>query len=191
MKRYIRSASYRRRELPRYQEWIKALKQDIRNVAACRNEEDLANLEIKSWNSNSEKHIWNSRFEKMGVTDFDEKIDLIIDWLYDSVKYAKETSDTYTNEISTADEVQSKIRNYLAQHDYYFDEFDSMFIVRPEDLSRDALINFIDDLISTLGGRYHGTGRGGSWTAWNIMIDGIEYQIGPTDSREAWEIREV
>ena len=97
MKLYIKSESYRRRELPNYQAWFKAIKQDIRNVAACRNEQELADLELKSTNSKMEKRIWNDRFEKKGITDFDEKIDLIIDWLYDSAHYIKQTADTYSS----------------------------------------------------------------------------------------------
>lgn len=194
MKVYIKSQSYRRRELPNYQAWFKAIKRDIRNVAACQDEEDLANLKLTSGNSDYEKRIWNERFEKKGVTDFDEKIDLIIDWLYDSANYIKETADKYSSEIEVADVLQDKIIDFLSK-DYNCTVTPEGIEVTCEAMNRDALINMIDSLITNLNGRYHGTGRGGSWTAWNILLygdgdKGIEYQIGPNKDRTAWLIRE-
>lgn len=195
MKLYIKSESYRRRELPNYQAMFKAIKQDIRNVAACRNEQELSDLELKSSNSNYEKQIWNDRFEKMDVTDFDEKIDLIIDWLYDSANYVKKTADTYSSEIDAADALQDKIIDFLSR-DYNCIVTPEGIEVTCEAMNRDALINMIDSLITNLNGKYHGTGRGGSWTAWNVLLygdgeTGVEYQIGPNKDRTAWLIREV
>lgn len=194
MKLYVKS-SYARDQQPRYADWAKAIKADIRNVASCKSQEDLDNLEIQSYNSNYIKGIWNSRFEKMGITDFDEKIDNIIDWLYDNLNHVKEYSDKFSKEVASADVIADKIANYLdGRYDYKVEP--EGIVVMPEDLSRDALINFIDDLIAALNGRYFVTARGGSWTSWNIKISGedgpdIEYQIGPTDDGSAWLIREV
>lgn len=194
MKVYIKSQSYRRRELPNYQAWLKAIKRDIRNVAACQDEEDLANLKLTSGNSDYEKRIWDERFEKQGVTDFDEKIDLIIDWLYDSANYIKETADRYSSEIDVADTLQDKIINFLSR-DYNCTVTSEGIEVTCEVMNRDALINMIDSLIENLNGKYHGTGRGGSWSSWNILLygdgdKGIEYQIGPNADKTAWLIRE-
>lgn len=192
MKKYIRSESFRRRELPNYQRWYKAVRQDIRRVGACQNEEDLANLELASSNGDFQKDVWNERFENMGVTDFDEKIDLIIDWLCDTADYIKETSNRYSTGIETADRVLKDMEEYLTSRNFSHEVTSDGIKVYPENGTRDDLIQFIDDLIASLGGKYHGTGRGGSWSAWNVLIDGIEFQIGPP-SRESdcWLIREV
>ena len=201
MKRYIKSESYRRRELPNNQAKLKALRQDIRNVASCRNEQDLENLEIQSWNSKYAKRIWNDNFEKQGIVDFEDKIDFIIDWLYENARYTKETISRFSSEISKADEVFNRITKYLANYKptetfpylqplTYEVKSDEIYVY-PEKYSRADLIRFIDHLIRDLDGRYYGTGRGGSWTSWNVLIDGIEFQIGPSDTEDCWTIREV
>ena len=54
-----------------------------------------------------------------------------------------------------------------------------IIVVEPEGSTREDLIEFVDSIKGIIGGRYYGTGRGGSWTAWNLMSpDGVEFQAG-------------
>lgn len=191
MKVYIKS-SYTRNELPRYQEWAKATKRDIRRVAKCDNQEELDACDIESWNPKSVKKIWDELAAKQNITDFDDKVDLILDWLYNHLTYVEEQIKEYSGNVDKADRVNESIERYLKMEGFDYSIQDDGFHVYTalyED--RDSLIAFIDDLLKDLGGKYFGTGRGGSWTSWNVKIDGIEYQVGPHDKDDCWLIREV
>lgn len=193
MKKYIKSArqSYRRTQAQGMPAQVAAIRKDIRTVARCENQAELDACDIQSYNPKYIKHVWESLAEKKGIVDFDEKIDLILEWLQSNLVYFKEQADNYTKEVETADAVTSKIENYLDSTNLYYDTQDDGIHVSPDDRSRDALIAFIDDMLADLGGKYFGTGRGGSWTSWNVKIDGIEFQIGPSDDGTCWLIREV
>lgn len=187
MKRYVK-ASYRRSQ--DWQGMVDAIKHDIRVIARCNDEADLAAADIHSSNPNAIKHIWNEHAENKGM-DFDEKIDYILDYLYQSLQYFKEELDRKQQETNKADNILFEIENYLRDNQFNFETDVDHIYVYPLYRSRDELIRFIDGLIAELGGRYFGTGRGGSWTSWNILIDGIEFQIGPDDYKDCWLIREV
>lgn len=197
MKRYIRSESYRRQHTASLPDAISALRSDIKTIARCENQAELDTCEIKSYNSKYIKKVWEDLAEKQGITDFDEKIDMILEWLQNSMQYYKADMDKYSEEVKTADAVINKIMNYMktvTDYCYSFNSVDSIFEIEPmdgSDLSRSSLQQFIDNLLEALGGRYYGTGRGGSWTSWNVLIDGIEFQIGPSDDRSCWIIREI
>ena len=197
MKRSVRSASYRRQHTASLPDAISALRSDIRTVARCENQSELDTCEIKSYNPKYIKKVWENLAEKHGITDFDEKIDMILEWLQNTMQYYKTDMNKYSEEIKTADTVINKIMDYMktvSDYCYQFSSTDSTFEIEPmdgADLSRSSLQKFIDNLLEALGGRYYGTGRGGSWTSWNVLIDGIEFQIGPSGDGSCWTIREV
>lgn len=199
MKKYVRSASYRRQHTASLPDAISALHSDIRAVARCENQAELDACEIKSYNPKYIKKVWEDLAEKQGITDFDEKIDMILEWLQNTMQFYKTDMNKYFEEVKAADAVIQKIMHYLdtvPNYCYSFTSTDSIFEIEPltpedADLSRSSLQQFIDNLLEALGGRYYGTGRGGSWTSWNVLIDGIEFQIGPSNDGSCWIIREV
>ena len=173
MKKYIKAQSYRRLQAENYPAWIAAIRKDIRTVARCENQEELDNCEILSWNPKSIKKIWEDIAKKQNIEDFDEKIDMIIDYLQSNLDYFKKENENYSSEVEKADRVIEEIERYLeTSTNLYYDIQEDGIHVSPDDRSRDALIAFIDDMLADLGGRYYGTGRGGSWTSWNVLING-------------------
>ena len=191
MKKYIK-CSYTRTQLPQYQDWAKAVKHDIRAVARCQTQEDLDACDIESWNPKYIKKAWDELAAKQNITDFDDKIDMILDWLYNQLKYNNDKIEQYSKDVETADRVNESIERYLKMEDFdYSIQDDGFHVYTAVYEDRDSLIAFIDDLLKDLGGKYFGTGRGGSWTSWNVKINGIEYQIGPHDKDDCWLIREV
>ena len=51
--------------------------------------------------------------------------------------------------------------------------------------SREDLISFVDDVKATVGGRFSGTGRGGSWTAWDLISENnISLKVGLVSSMD-------
>ena len=173
---YVKAANKFRRQLVEdYPKVISMLHKYIREVARCENQAELEATEAYS----SRGLTWDKSLQD--ITDFDEKIDIIIETFQKEIDMFKGFQADKLDEISREEQAVADIEAYLSSIGIDFDTQEDGIHVYPTDLSRESLISFIDNLIATLDGRYFGTGRGGSWSAWNVLINGIDFQIGPID----------
>lgn len=177
MKRYIKSDSeikqlrhvgYSPQNLEKK---IKALKQDFRNLATCETAEDVKSIQ---WN------YWNIGKMVDDADDIDEFIDSWLDTFRDMIKQCKEDYAMSADYTVSAESWINMLYNQLNE-EYELIDFDTTKIViqAPEGATHDDCINFVDHIVDLIDGKYIETGRGGSWTAWNIKSNnGVRFKAG-------------
>ena len=171
----VMASSFRRELAEQYPGIISNLRHDIREVARCENQ---AELEACKAYGNMGYH-WELQAQRKGITDFDEKLDMIIDDIYSLLNMHKGFLTKKTEEIAREDQAVADIESYLTSSGISYDVQEDGIHVFPESATREDLIQFIDNLIAATGGTYHGTGRGSSWSAWHVLINGIDFEVGP------------
>lgn len=173
---YIKANSFRKKMTEDYPKVIAMLRGWIREVSRCETLEELQHTE--AYRSRG----WDRDARMQDTTlDFTEKLDMIIDSLYNEINTFTQFQTEKLDELSREEQAISDIEQYLTGAGISFVTQEDGIHVYPDDLGRASLVNFIDNLIAALGGQYFGTGRGGSWTAWHVLINGIDFEIGPID----------
>lgn len=178
MKRVIKASGYSRKhpELVRLREKIRAGEDDLRYLENCETIDDVINHRYELVDA---KYLTRKLSHKSGA-DFtaalNEAIDTWSDYLDDVMgKYA-----SFASKVKLFNEYISK----LTPHFDVELEGDYAKIFVDEDLyeDEDGLGQFVDEINSILDSEYYATGRGGSWTAYNLLTpEGVELQVGNID----------
>ena len=94
-----------------------------------------------------------------------------------SIQYAKD-----------AEEVVDQINSYL-KPDYKFTKVGDTFLVEPEG----SIVRLCDLVKEAIYGDYNGTGRGGSWTTWNLRSkNGVRVDVSREMSENGkWTVQVV
>lgn len=185
MKRYINAGRYVGYSVDELRDQLRAYRHDRRWLAKCETVEDVMNGDWWSWRF--DKFI-SSDIEK--GEDFDDIIDGYLDSLQAQIQQLKkdvEDAFEYEDQVKRDFQVLRSFckRNYnlIGESDY------SLLIAPPEGATQKDCINFVDDLVSAIDGEYVETGRGGSWSVWNICsYDGARFKAGWKDKNWFVEI---
>ena len=174
MKKYIKASHVDHYE--REKRIFDALNHDYRQLTVCKTDDDV--LEAEWWYTR-----WDEWFTKKRATNPDTE-DVIAELAYECLELLVKAK----NDLKKEKERWLAGNRYMSEivdaiEDGGFDIYDAseeaVIVMEPEDATREDLIQFVDDIKDLIGGRYYGTGRGGSWTAWNLMSpDGVEFQVG-------------
>lgn len=160
---------------------IKELKAIIRQVASLDPDvttyEELHNI-AKQFGYNSVVR----QYEQKGLS-IEDCIDKLIDELRYWVKYGNEQQQKKAEYDNTIDNrLIPKITKYLNNNytiiDTDHDDEHMFWCVRPP-VEGESVIDFVDGIVATVNGDYTFTGRGGSWSVWNLVTsDGIQLKAG-------------
>lgn len=164
---------------------IKELKAIIRQVASLDPDvttyEELHNI-AKQFGYDSVVR----QYEQKGLS-IEDCIDKLIDELRYWVKYGNEQQQKKVEYDNTIDNrLIPKITKYLNNNytviDTDRDDEHMFWCVKPP-VEGESVIDFVDGIVATVNGDYTFTGRGGSWSVWNLVTsDGIQLKAG-------WDIR--
>ena len=168
----------------RYPDSIKQVKAYIRKIASLdpnvTTYEDLMSLD---WSGMRMIEDEIRRCESKGLS-VEDCIDSVIEdlrywvkWMNDEMKKSSEYKDKIDRVYSVLDTfLQSnyKVQNKIDSSEGYF-----WTIIPPKNADHDDCIAFVDSVVDAVNGHYNTTGRGGSWSRWNIICDdGVRLSAG-------------
>ena len=175
MKKYIKSSTD-------YAGWYRALKADRRKVASLDPDtttyEDLHQIDWESGRTSSQ--IVDSN-EKKGM-NVEDCIEDLIDTFQENLAYCKNEMDKERDYNASAEQLHGSLSAFLDDAYNVIDETEFSWIIEPPvDATHQDCIAFVDDVKDAIDGRYYGTGRGGSWTAWGLLsADNVRVTAGWT-----------
>lgn len=151
------------------------LKKDIKTLLQCNNVEDLNNAE---W----EVHKLNKSINRiMKDTDrsFDDIVDEFVESLVHEIKSLKTDVLKKEEKLENGKKWISTLTNSLESNGYKVIRADEeSLIVEGNGNNQDDCVAFVDTVVSIIKGKYHGTGKGGSWTTWEVMSeDNIPFRV--------------
>lgn len=121
------------------------------------------------------------QYEQKGLP-IENCIDKLIDELRYWVKYIEEQQQhktEYDNAINNrlVPEITKYLNNNYTVIDTEYDDEHMFWCIEP--VEGESVIDFVDGVVATVKGDYTLTGRGGSWSAWNLITpDGIQLKAG-------------
>lgn len=165
-------------------DYIRACKVDLQTLMSCETIDDVNNAQ---WETADYNRIINKHIDK-GYS-IEDAIEKEVDNLMDLIKTLKSN---YTHEVEYEEEIPavvSKLHDALDNKYSLLSETGDKITYEPvENASHKDCIKFVDDVVSAVDGKYSGTGRGGSWTMWDILTDtGIRLKAG-WNQDDNWEI---
>lgn len=164
MYRYIKAARYD--ESAKAKENLIGIRQDIRLISQMNSYEEAIANQNKFQTINVPNEL-DKYMNRRGM-DFDSAVDQIIDDLHEWSVYFKQQSSSYADKeakmLAVADDIKDAL---VSQYNLYSINQYAMYI-EPEVGDHDELVEIADEVESIIGGRYYGTGRGGSWTKYNL-----------------------
>lgn len=153
------------------------LRADMRLLSRCDTYDDV----IANADNFREMNVPNliDRHMQKGM-DFDEAYDEVLDSLTQLMHIGKREHGETSAKEKKMDELSAKLavslkRRYpdIVQVDPY------KFYLVPEVADHQACIAFADNVADLINGNYYGTGRGGSWTTWNMRsAEGVAVNVG-------------
>lgn len=158
------------------------IKHDIKTLFGCNTIADITNA---SWESVRKKYIDNkiAKLESAGK-DFEAIQNEILEIFYYHRSILKDKTDKLEIANKLAAEEMAKLEKDLsAQYTEISNDGTELKFEIPEGASHNDAIAFADAAEKSLNGRYYVTGRGGSWSAWNLLsANKLEYQAGWGDN---------
>lgn len=175
MKKYIKATT-------NYIGLYHALKADRRKVASLDPDtatyEDLHQIDWASGRTSS--LIVDSNEEKgMSVEDC---IEDLIDTFQQRLAFCKNEMDKERDYKARAEQLREILNAFLDDEYNVIDETESSWTIEPPaGATHQDCIEFVDSVKDEIDGRYHGTGRGGSWTVWDLLSsDNVRVKAGWT-----------
>lgn len=180
MKKYIKaSEDIKLKESEKLRQHIKLIKKDIAAMAAADSIEDLENYPWGSFRS-QDKYIRNSL---KNYDSFDDCIDAWLDTYYELLQNQKEQLAKALKREAAIPTVQEQIFGMVDTTDYElvgYSEDEMWFDFQiPAGATAEDTYRFVDAVAHATNAKYSGTGRGGSWTTWNLLTpDGVRIDAG-------------
>lgn len=181
MKRYIKSSS----EIERLEQLQKAIRQDLRTLGKVNSIDELLQIGFQGINEKTVVDVFKRNHPDQ-VDDFDAFYEYAFEWLLQQRDWAIDQL-AYKSDIGKkAHDVATLIKTTFGSVITSTIDDDNaiyMSVNDPYVESRQDLIQFVDDVKDCIDGEYSGTGRGGSWTAWDLRSDtGVLVKVGIPDS---------
>lgn len=146
--------------------------QDIKNVLNSDNIEDIRAYDKESQGEYILPKLFDIRMNKRNMSFEDAKED-VIDFLYRTRANAKSELELRNKRSLESKSIMNKVKSELSK-DYklVFESENTLYFKAPDNSTHDDCIAFVDKVVAASGGEYTATGRGGSWTQWNILTPG-------------------
>lgn len=143
------------------------LSSDIKTLSKCENIDDVKNSEFNIYNC--ENII--ERYTEKGL-NFDDAVDKMLSLLFSTKENWKKDLEQIKDKSRKSDVLYNKIKDELGKEYPIIEQLEGVISFRaPENATQDDCIEFTDKVVKLVNGRYHGTGRGGSWSIWDILTD--------------------
>ena len=158
-----------------YKKQYKGLLQDIKYVLNSDNIEDIRAYDKESQGEYILSKLFDSRMNKQNMSFEDAKED-VIDFLYRTRADAKSELELRNKRSLESKSIMNKVKSELSK-DYKLvsESENTLYFKAPDNSTHDDCIAFVDKVVAVSGGKYNFTGRGGSWTQWDILTPGGSY----------------
>lgn len=173
MKRVIASYARNHSSLRKRRSKLRAAENDIQYLETCNTVEDVMNHEYELFNT-------DTLVRKLQRTPEDQHTSVIDEAVEDFSYFVDAETERYANaarKVRLFEEYVNKLKAYLdikMVGDYA--------IIPIGGANPESLVDIVDTINSAIGSDYYFTGRGGSWTAYNIRTpDGVEMKVGSID----------
>ena len=171
----------------------KDIKKSIRTLAAL--DTDVTTYEqLEQLNSIIPAFLsYVKRFKNKGLP-IEDCIDYIIQEAYGWLKLVQKEYNEKLEYDKKVDLLSTTLNKFL-QSNYTILDYDKndegcyWTIEAPTNATHEDCIDFVDRIVDATSGRYSGTGRGGSWSQWWIVADGVRLEAGWEDHSINWEVR--
>ena len=152
-----------------YKNQYKNLLQDIKYVLNSDNIEDIRAYDKESQGEYILSKLFDSRMNKQNMSFEDAKED-VIDFLYRTRADAKSELELRSKRSLESQSIMNKVKSELSK-DYKLvsESENTLYFKAPDNSTHDDCIAFVDKVVAVSGGKYTSTGRGGSWTLWDIL----------------------
>lgn len=163
---------------------LKAIRNDIRLISRCDTIEDIE--------ANVDKfQAYNGKFILRNLTkkpDFEEAADNVLDSLYEFLRSTKEDIEKARENESNMQDLADILSAKLSQiYDVQTVSEFEMYVIPPEGATHKDCIAFVDEVCKIINGKFYGTGRGGSWSKWNLRSDkNVAVNAGWATHFEKW-----
>jgi hypothetical protein len=170
----------------------KDIKKSIRTLAAL--DTDVTTYEeLEQLNSMLPAFLSSvKRFKNKGLP-IEDCIDYIIQEAYEWLKLVQKEYNEKLEYDKKVDLLSTTLNKFL-QSNYIVLDYDKntegccWTIEAPTNATHEDCIDFVDSIVATTYGKYSGTGRGGSWSKWWIVADGVRLEAGWKDHSNNWEV---
>lgn len=107
---------------------------------------------------------------------FEDAKEDVIDFLYRTRADAKSELELRNKRSLESKSIMNKVKSELSK-DYKLvsESENTLYFKAPDNSTHDDCIAFVDKVVAVSGGKYKFTGRGGSWTQWDILTPGGSY----------------
>lgn len=172
MKKYIKaSISSSSQEL---KSKLKGLKSDFLQLARCETLEDVQTALWSYWNVGN---FIQRKIDKGQAVE--EAIDDMLDSIYQDIQTVKSEIEYKVAYEERASKLMTELEHLDSLYDLVGNNGEIMIFNAPEGATHQDCIEFVDDVVSAIKGRYTTTGRGGSWTAWDLQsASGVRFKAG-------------
>lgn len=152
-----------------YKKQYKNLLQDIKYVLNSDNIEDIRAYDKESQGEYILSKLFDSRMNKQNMSFEDAKED-VIDFLYRTRANARSELELRNKRSLDSKSIMNKVKSELSK-DYKLvsESENTLYFKAPDNSTHDDCIAFVDKVVAASGGKYTYTGRGGSWTLWDIL----------------------
>ncbi len=169
-------------------ERIVALRGDIKLFMTCDTVEDVKahaeEFQIYDCVKLVERKMANGMTESEAIDSTETYLmKCLSQWKSDIVKF-KDDTDVAMRSFNL-------VKDALSQYELISaDEDNCVLKYQPvEGATHKDCIQFVDAVVAAVGGRYNGTGRGGSWTRWDIITsDGVKLKAGWDGKEDIWSV---
>lgn len=162
-------------------------KKDLRLLINCESMEDVTNTEFHTWNF---ARMFGRDIDNRGK-NFDETKDYFVDFITEQIKKLKSQIQDGHGYNSNASELMTTLETELSNN-YDIDSASngSITIKVPEGATHKDCIAFVDEVVRIADAKFNFTGRGGSWTMWNLVAsNGVKLKAGwLSSSGELWVV---
>lgn len=167
---------------------LKGLRNDIKLLMNCETAEDVKSHahEFEMFNC---ANIIERKMAK-GMPE-EEAIDSMQTYLMQCWGQWKADMTKFKADADKATEAFNVVKNTLSEYELISADEDKCILkYRPiEGASHNDCIKFVDDVVAAVNGKYNFTGRGGSWTRWDIRTaDGVMIKAGWDDDGDTWSV---
>lgn len=169
-------------------ERIAALRGDIKLFMTCDTVEDVK-AHAKEFQIYDCVNLVERKMAK-GMTE-SEAIDSTETYLMKCLSQWKSDIVKFKDDAANAMRSFNIVKDALSQYELISaDEDNCVLKYQPvEGATHKDCIQFVDAVVAAVDGRYDGTGRGGSWTRWDIITsDGVKLKAGWEGKEDIWSV---
>lgn len=166
---------------------LQDLRSDIKLLFNCETVEEVFEHESE-FKEFSCANIIKRKLDK-GMSP-DDALEFMSDYLMRTWSQWKSDMVVFKDNADKAMVTFNTVKNALSQYELISaDEEKCVLKYRPlEGATHKDCIQFVDDVVAAVDGKYNGTGRGGSWTRWDIITsDGVKLKAG-WDGKDIWSV---